>query len=104
MPTFSLTTRRFQACILITVGQMVFAGHRAAAAEPTATTPAELKHLKYRSIGPAAGGRICRVAGVPRDSRIYYAGTAAGGAWKSTVGVNSGKPGSDDGIRPPVGF
>ena len=40
------------------------------------TEPAELKNLKYRSIGPAAGGRVCRVSGVAGDPQIYYAATA----------------------------
>lgn len=41
------------------------------------------KALKYRSIGPAAGGRVSRVAGVPGDPTVYYAATASGGVWKS---------------------
>ena len=42
--------------------------------------------LKYRSIGPAAGGRVCRVAGVPGNPLIYYAATASGGVWNSSDG------------------
>jgi photosystem II stability/assembly factor-like uncharacterized protein len=42
--------------------------------------------LSYRCIGPAAGGRVCRVAGVPGDPRLYYAATASGGVWKSSDG------------------
>jgi photosystem II stability/assembly factor-like uncharacterized protein len=48
--------------------------------------PAVLKRLKFRSIGPAAGGRICRAAGVPGDPRTYYAAASAGGVWKSVDG------------------
>jgi len=42
--------------------------------------------LEYRSIGPAAGGRVSRVTGVPGDPLTYYAATAAGGVWKSVDG------------------
>ncbi|HEX9945137.1 MAG TPA: glycosyl hydrolase [Thermoanaerobaculia bacterium] len=48
--------------------------------------PPELKNLKYRAIGPAWGGRVSRVAGVPGDPSVYYAATASGGVWKSTDG------------------
>jgi photosystem II stability/assembly factor-like uncharacterized protein len=48
--------------------------------------------LKYRSIGPAAGGRVSRVAGVAGDPRTYWAATAAGGVWKSVNGGREWKP------------
>jgi photosystem II stability/assembly factor-like uncharacterized protein len=59
-------------------------------------TPAEFKHLKYRFVGPSAGGRVCRVTGVPGDPRIYYAATAAGGIFKSVDGGTAWKPITDD--------
>ena len=43
-------------------------------------------NLKYRLIGPAAGGRVSRVAGVPGDPLTYWAATASGGIWKSENG------------------
>jgi photosystem II stability/assembly factor-like uncharacterized protein len=52
--------------------------------EPQATDV--LANLKYRSIGPPAGGRVSRAVGIPGDPRIYYAATASGGVWKSTDG------------------
>jgi photosystem II stability/assembly factor-like uncharacterized protein len=48
--------------------------------------PAEFKRLKFRSIGPATGGRVSRSCGVPGDPLTYYAATAAGGVWKSSDG------------------
>ncbi len=55
-------------------------------------TPAEFKALKYRSIGPAAGGRVSRAAGVPGDPTTYYAATASGGVWKSSDSGATWKP------------
>jgi photosystem II stability/assembly factor-like uncharacterized protein len=43
-------------------------------------------NLEYRLIGPAASGRVARVAGVPGDPSTYWAATAAGGIWKSVNG------------------
>jgi photosystem II stability/assembly factor-like uncharacterized protein len=54
------------------------------------------KHLKYRLIGPFAGGRVSRSAGVPGDPLVYYAGAASGGVWKTTDGGVSWKPIFDD--------
>ena len=48
--------------------------------------PKEFKALKYRYIGPAAGGRVSRAAGVAGNPSLYYAATASGGVWKSTDG------------------
>ncbi len=75
----------------------------AAAAKPPTAAPAsglqdppDLKALKYRLIGPAWGGRVSRVAGVPGDPSTYYAATASGGVWKSANGGVTWKPVFDD--------
>src|SRR5262245_49986125 len=60
------------------------------------TSPKELKGLKYRAVGPAAGGRVARAAGVPGDPKIYYAATASGGVWKSVDGGVTWKSVFDD--------
>jgi photosystem II stability/assembly factor-like uncharacterized protein len=64
--------------------------------EPNKGGPPELKFVKYRSIGPAAGGRVSRSAGVPGDPLTYYAATAAGGVWKSSDGGLTWKSIFDD--------
>jgi photosystem II stability/assembly factor-like uncharacterized protein len=56
----------------------------------------ELKTLKYRLLGPAWGGRVARVTGVPGDPRVYYAATASGGVWKSVDGGLDWAPIFDD--------
>jgi hypothetical protein len=48
--------------------------------------------LKFRSIGPAIGGRVARVAGVAGQPLVYYAATAHGGVWKSEDGGLHWKP------------
>jgi photosystem II stability/assembly factor-like uncharacterized protein len=58
--------------------------------------PEVFKRLAFRNIGPAAGGRVCRAAGVPGDPLTWYAASAAGGIWKSVDGGLSWKPISDD--------
>ena len=60
--------------------------------EPNKGGPAEFKFVKYRSIGPAAGGRVCRSTGVAGDPLTYYAATAAGGVWKSSDAGLTWKP------------
>src|SRR5262245_34035595 len=67
-----------------------------APAAPPKGGPEAFKHLEYRLIGPAAGGRVARVSGVPGDPLTYYAATAAGGVWKTFDGGIHWKPIFDD--------
>lgn len=58
--------------------------------------PSWLKPLKYRSIGPAWGGRVSRAAGVAGNPNLYFAATASGGVWRSKNGGTRWKPVFDD--------
>src|SRR3954447_16594498 len=59
-------------------------------------SPKEFKALKYRNIGPAAGGRVARVAGLPGNPMLFYAATASGGVWMSNDGGTTWKSIWDD--------
>ncbi len=51
-----------------------------------------LRGLEYRLVGPAIGGRVARVTGVPGDPSTWFAATAAGGVWRSTNGGTDWEP------------
>src|SRR4051795_6477442 len=71
--------------------------HAQDAGKPTKPeSPKEFKALKYRNIGPAAGGRVARVTGVPGNPMLFYAATASGGVWMSNDGGTTWKSIWDD--------
>ena len=48
--------------------------------------------LHFQFVGPASGGRIAWLAGVPGDTAVWYLGSASGGVWKSIDGGHSFGP------------
>jgi photosystem II stability/assembly factor-like uncharacterized protein len=58
---------------------------QASAAAPDNKPPDIQESMKFRNLGPAAGGgRVAAVAGIPGNANVYYVGAAAGGVWKTT--------------------
>jgi photosystem II stability/assembly factor-like uncharacterized protein len=57
--------------------------------------PALLTGLRWRSIGPARGGRSIAVAGSSARPFEYYFGATGGGLWKTTDGGLTWRPVSD---------
>jgi photosystem II stability/assembly factor-like uncharacterized protein len=70
---------------------------------PDTKDKSALKALKYRLIGPWAGGRVTRSCGVPGDPLTYYVAASAGGVWKTTDGGTTWKPMFDDQLDSSIG-
>jgi photosystem II stability/assembly factor-like uncharacterized protein len=58
--------------------------------------PAMLRGLRWRSIGPARGGRSQAVAGSASRPLEYYFGATGGGLWKTSDGGVTWRPVSDN--------
>jgi photosystem II stability/assembly factor-like uncharacterized protein len=44
----------------------------------------KLGGMRYRMVGPARGGRVTTVTGVPQEPLTFYFGSTGGGIWKTT--------------------
>jgi photosystem II stability/assembly factor-like uncharacterized protein len=76
-----------------------------AADAPPVSAQSLVGKLAWRNVGPAIGGRVVAVAGVPSDANLFYMGGVDGGVWKSTdyglvwTNITDGKlPASNDSI------
>ena len=81
-PPISLTLARLAAVAAVSVAAAVALPLGALAQQ---IDPDRYGQLRYRHIGPV-GNRVVSVAGVPENPRIYYAGAASGGIWKTDDG------------------
>ncbi len=81
------------ALLLVTTGS----AQTAPAARPPAgaVDPSLLAGMRWRSIGPARGGRSQAVAGSAKRPMEYYFGAVGGGVWKTTDGGINWRPMSD---------
>jgi len=50
----------------------------------TAVSPALFNNLQFRMVGPARGGRVTTVTGVPQEPHTFYMGPTGGGVWRTT--------------------
>src|SRR3989440_3692090 len=57
---------------------------QSAARRSTPVDPRLLSALVWRNVGPFRGGRISAVSGAMGQPGVFYAGTPAGGVWKTT--------------------
>jgi len=89
-----LRVRASALVVLLLSCALVVAAQDKPAGDAAADSP--FKGLKYRSIGPAAGGRATRVAGRPGDPSTFYVAAASGGVWQSTDAGASWTPIFDD--------
>jgi len=48
--------------------------------------------MRWRSIGPARGGRVVAVTGVPGEPEVYYFGAVGGGVWKTNDAGRTWRP------------
>ncbi|CAA9324446.1 MAG: GH74, partial [uncultured Friedmanniella sp.] len=49
-----------------------------------AVDPTLFGGLRWRMVGPARGGRVTAVAGVPSEPHTFYFGATGGGVWRTT--------------------
>ena len=55
--------------------------------------------MRWRSVGPARGGRSLAVGGSDARPMEYWFGATGGGAWKTTDGGNNWSPMTDGKIN-----
>ncbi|HEY6829747.1 MAG TPA: glycosyl hydrolase, partial [Gemmatimonadaceae bacterium] len=83
--------RRALAFILALAPSTVVAQQRGQANAP----PPPPNPFRFQLLGPAEGGRISAISGVPGDARVWYLGAASGGVWKSVDSGATFRPVSD---------
>ena len=68
-------------CLMVlTLSSFCFAQKKLSAQNTSSTT---FESLKYRTVGPARGGRVTTVTGVAMQPGTFYLGASGGGVWKS---------------------
>lgn len=60
------------------------AARRAPTPPLSEVTQSLFANLEYRNVGPARGGRVTTVTGVPQQPHTFYMGSTGGGVWRTT--------------------
>src|SRR5437899_1876958 len=71
----------------ITLAFCLVTGSRSSAQQSQSNVvvdPKLYQDLRWRSIGPARGGRVTAVSGIRTQLSTFYMGTVGGGVWKTT--------------------
>jgi photosystem II stability/assembly factor-like uncharacterized protein len=89
----SRLTKYFIVFILLVAPSMAIAQRGGGPSQPTSAGP--FGALRWRSLGPARGGRSIAVAGSDARPYEYYMGATGGGLWKTTDAGISWKPVTD---------
>ncbi len=87
------------ACSALSLLAVSLAAQQRPAAAPPAPAqrpaPPPPDPFRFQLLGPAEGGRISSITGVPGDNRVWYLGAASGGVWKSVDSGATFRPVSD---------
>jgi photosystem II stability/assembly factor-like uncharacterized protein len=93
--TFTIAAVAFAIVTASPSTQQTVANRIDATAPAGAVDSALFSGLRWRSIGPARGGRSIAVAGSSRRPYEYYFGATGGGLWKTTDGGITWRPVAD---------
>ena len=66
------------------IGGLIAIPDSGVTAQAPPTVSSWFEGLRYRSVGPARGGRVTAVAGHRRQPHTFYMGATGGGVWKTT--------------------
>ena len=80
--------------LCLTVAAVPLAAQQRGAAPTPPRTPLP-DPFRFQMMGPAEGGRVASITGVPGDPRVWYLGAASGGIWKSIDSGATFRPVSD---------
>ena len=89
----------FITLLLATLAGSLAPGHPMAQQASTPQRDSIFSTMRWRSIGPARGGRSIAASGVVGRPHEYYFGAVGGGLWKTIDGGNTWAPVTDGQIR-----